>query len=433
MRISSIVLILTLLVTSDTAKANSVLVYREGIRDAARSVASIRPSGPLLSRAEKLALWSHWNAFLDYLLALDSLAKNESLGIRYVAFLASYRGATEMIEAAGRLPAADTILNDAVPEIGLPRGTYSRVKFRFLNVARAAEYSAFELLYRTRGAEADPRLRAAIEEDSRYVLALGRGKGQVLTAANAVKVVESSALRALFPVQKGVAEWMGDTRVARHGRALITAAQIAGLKTRLEPGDILLERREWYLSNIGLPGFWPHAALYVGDAEERRRYFGGEAPELRNVPAGARVIEAISEGVSFTTLEYSAAADSLAVLRPRLSKREKAAAIARAAHYVGRPYDFDFNFDTDASLVCSEVIYRAYEDRIRFPVAEVAGRKTMPPNNLVRDFDTTFGTPRQQFDLIVFFDGRERERRAVEAPVAEFRSSAKRPKWHILK
>jgi hypothetical protein len=184
---------------------------------------------------------------------------------------------------------------------------------------------------------------------------------------------------------------MGDTRVRRGDSALVSPAQIAALPGRLLPGDVLLERREWFLSNLGLPGFWTHAALYVGTPEERRAFFDdagvralareegqpdGDLDALlaAREPAAAaasrtpdaaghppRVLEAISEGVSFTTLEHSAAADSIAVLRPLLDRRARAVALLRAFHYAGRPYDFDFDFLTDASLVCSELVYKAYE------------------------------------------------------------------------
>lgn len=56
----------------------------------------------------------------------------------------------------------------------------------------------------------------------------------------------------------------------------------------------------------------------------------------------------------------------------------------------------------------------------------------MPANEMVRQFDAQFGTPEQQFDLVVFLDGHERGRKAVESDVAAFRASWKRPKWHIL-
>jgi hypothetical protein len=52
----------------------------------------------------------------------------------------------------------------------------------------------------------------------------------------------------------------------------------------------------------------------------------------------------------FTTLEHAAGADHVAALRPRLPAVEKAAAVLRAFGYAGRPYDFDFDFRTDAAL-----------------------------------------------------------------------------------
>ena len=51
----------------------------------------------------------------------------------------------------------------------------------------------------------------------------------------------------------------------------------------------------------------------------------------------------------------------MAALRPRLPAVEKAAAILRAFGHARRPYDFNFDFRTDATLVCSELIYKVYE------------------------------------------------------------------------
>jgi hypothetical protein len=42
--------------------------------------------------------------------------------------------------------------------------------------------------------------------------------------------------------------------------SLISQAQPAALQPRRKPGDVLLVRSEWFLSNVSLPRFWPHAA-----------------------------------------------------------------------------------------------------------------------------------------------------------------------------
>lgn len=447
------------------ADAKAVEVYRAGLEAAVSNMEEIagRVGKRMLTAEEKEDARATWSAFLDYLLALDSIGayhrdlKSEpAMVVTYAAFLAQYRGALSMIDATSDLPGVDAVLNEPAPRIGLAEGSYARVKLRWLNVARATEYAALESLYIVRGGSSFPALRAGIAEDARVVLEAGRGKGPAQTAANAVKIASSAAFTAWFPVQKGVAEWMGDTRVARANTFLITQRQIDDLAPRLEPGDVFLERREWYVSNIGLPGYWPHTALFIGDATQRRRYFddddvrawvrgqgqsdGDFESFLRTHYAtaharssDARVIEAVSEGVSFTTLDHSAGADSLAVLRPRTTKREKAIAIARAFGYIGLPYDFNFDFHTDGSLVCSEVVYKAYEGSVALPLTSTMGRLNTPPNEIVHEFDKNFGTPRQQFDLVLFLDGHESRKVAVAASLEEFRSSWKRPKWHIVK
>lgn len=438
-----------------------------------------RPPGALLTRQEKMVLWSTWSSVLDHVVALDSLRKSHedflslpdkerkdrSFSLYQGAFLAEYRFSLEFIELAEHNPDLDTVLNEEVPELGLGPGTYKGFKLRFLNVARASEFAALELIGKGLGS-AEGDLAQAQDDDRAVISRMGKGPGLRLTAENAADIVKKAGFIAWFPVQKGASSWMGDVRVRRGGTALISAAQIRGMKARLEPGDILLERREWFLSNLGLPGFWTHAALYIGTPEERTRALSG--PEVaqwvrsQGVESGEfeallrtrfpeayerscavqhgtppRVLEAISEGVSFTTLEHTAQADSFAVLRPRLGKEAKARAVLQAFHYSGRPYDFNFDFRTDASLVCSELIYKAYEPSegqagLRFVMEELMDRTLTTPNTMAFQFDEEYDRPERQIDLVLFLDGYEKGNQAVEANAETFRLSWKRPKWHVL-
>ena len=95
---------------------------------------------------------------------------------------------------------------------------------------------------------------------------------------------------AWLPIQAGVSEWMGDTKVYRVNQSLVSEGQIEALKTKLQPGDVLLERREWFLSNIGLPGFWPHAALYIGTAAERQAFLADAEVLIACRPASSAAV-----------------------------------------------------------------------------------------------------------------------------------------------
>lgn len=469
------------------ADAGTVRLYRDGLSSALAYATSqpelfpkTRQKGAVLmaaaTRDQARALWQR---MLDYYLALDSVRRyhagfagltdkgerERALVVHYAAFLAQYRHALDFLELAETNPALDILFNEPMPELGLPKGSFANFKLRFLNVLRATEFAALQTVYQASGGRQAPDLRLAIKDDSAQIWRAGRGAGPAMTLKNGMAIVQRTGANALFPVQAGVAGWMGDTKVYRATRSLISQEQIRTLI--LEPGDILLERREWYLSNVGLPGYWPHAAIYIGTPAERATYFSdphvqtwvrsrgetsGDFERLlqHDFPAAydtsrkpqehehvPRIIEAISEGVSFTTLEHSAEADALAVLRPRLTKRDKAVALWRAFRYHGRPYDFDFDFRSDAALVCTELVYKSYEPSaetagLGLPLVSLLGRIATPANALVHQFDTQYGTPAQQTDLVIFLDGHERSRSARVSDVAEFRRSWRRPKWHIL-
>jgi permuted papain-like amidase YaeF/Yiix C92 family enzyme len=434
-----------------------------------------------LNREQRMIAWQSWHNFLDYVLFFDSMGymysevyltgkgkseKEEPFIAAFACFLAQYRFAMEYIDRMENNPGMHVILNEAVPEMGLEEGSYARVKFRFLNVIRGAEFARLNVLYLYYKQDTKSPLQSAIEEDMAMIWEAGKGKGPALTAQNALKIVGNFGFTAWFPVQKNISALMGNIKVWRPGFSLISPAQIEQLKEKLRPGDILLQRREWYATNVGIPGFWTHAALYIGSPEERSNYFTDPGLKKWVEEQGAkdgifdtllqnkyptkyqlsitpheekqipRVLEAIAEGVSFTTLEHSAAADSIVVLRPNLSQKDIGRAIIKAFHYSGRPYDFNFDFRTDSELVCSELIYKAYEGTwgaggLSLPLSEVLERPLLSPNEIARIFDEEYSREEQQFTLVAFLDGNETKQKAIESNVESFRSSWKRPKWHI--
>ena len=269
--------------------------------------------------------------------------------------------------------------------------------------------------------------------------------------------LEQIVFETWLPLQKGVAEGMSLIRTT-HRPNFITQDDIRSIMPELEPGDILLERRNWYLTNIGIPGFWPHTALYTGTLAELDRYFEGipvpgaasvsdylraQLPDLFALLSGQspdgyafRVFEALGPGVIPTPLEISAAADYLAVLRPRLDKQDKLKAILRAFSFHGRPYDYNFDFITDDALVCSELIYKAYEPGeagagLTFQLEETAGRPLLPPHSMVRKFAREYGTENAELEFVLFLDGSENEKKAIRRDASAFSDSCRRSKWDV--
>ena len=237
-----------------------------------------------------------------------------------------------------------------------------------------------------------------------------------------------------------VSTWIGDFRIKSRPEhtGLITSEQVAELRKVLQPGDILLERRNWFMSNAFLPGYWPHTALYLGDPESLKALGVVSDPRVaRNWrafttpdPRGHRyaVIEAMSEGVVFTTFEHSVGeADAVAVLRPRITDAQRREMVARAFSHYGKPYDFEFDFFSTDRLVCTEVVYRSLDGMIALPLTPILGRRALPAMGFVQLYSQTRGREDRPFDLLYFLDAEEDRSRAVVATETVFLETLKRP------
>jgi hypothetical protein len=464
--------------------------------DGRRDLFRAQPARTLTPEEERFVL-DTWVGYLDAAMAIDAirefhedfygfdLSRMErerhvrSFLLSFAAELSLFENTTRVIDILDGNENAVRFLNVERAENGIDRDSVARVREElsgltdFSRVAAGKRYLDYlERVHQSGRGAAPERLDWLWGRVESYVSAVEsrRRRDVVMVAAGSDFAPILRAMKHVsFPVQKGVAEWMGDVRVKRKGKYLISEEQARTLQGELAPGDVLLSRKNWYLSNIGLPGFWPHAILYVGTMEQMQSAFD-EDPAVRawvlertgeqmsfteylavSYPAAWRersnsaaaggampltLIEAVSEGVIQNTL-YGASGDFIVALRPRLSPEVKARAVFAAFSYLERPYDFDFDFATDHALVCTEVVWRSYRPEnaetgrpgLRLEPIPVAGRLTLPANEIAKTFRDEHGSADAQFDFVYYLEGREAELAAVPAGVEAFLETPSRSKW----
>lgn len=154
----------------------------------------------------------------------------------------------------------------------------------------------------------------------------------------------------------------------------------------LQPGDILLEKTPFRLTDAFIPGHWGHVAIWVGNEEQLRELGIWEHPLVQryqqDIRKGRGVVEALREGVTMNKLKHFLNVDDLAVLRhEQLSPAQRSEVVLQALRQVGKAYDFNFDVETTDRIVCSELVYHAYGD-LRWPVARHLGRATISPDNV---------------------------------------------------
>jgi hypothetical protein len=93
------------------------------------------------------------------------------------------------------------------------------------------------------------------------------------------------------------------------------------------------------------------------------------------------VLEALRiPGVTLNTIEHFMDIDDLLILRsPGLTQNGEM--ILQALEQYGKPYDFNFDVETQRELVCSELVYVVY-DQEDWPTERSFGRYTIGPDQV---------------------------------------------------
>lgn len=158
------------------------------------------------------------------------------------------------------------------------------------------------------------------------------------------------------------------------------------LSRELRAGDILLEKTPFRLTDKFIPGYWGHAAIWVGTATELKELgiWGHPVvvPHHEAIEHGEGVLEVLRSGVQLNTLRSFLNVDSLALLRHSgLDRESLQKRIVVGFRQVGKQYDFRFDIETTDVMSCTELVYLVHSD-IEWSDTKVLGHHTINPDQV---------------------------------------------------
>jgi hypothetical protein len=348
-----------------SARIFAIAAIHDGWLDTDQPVSDDHRRGTVLSLAASLTLYEGWLATAALLDADDGLRRRLQLG------------------DPGHGVPPDVLHRLADDALDTGHRRHVRAKIAWCDRERAGL---------TRLAEAEPAVRwCCLRVLGSPALAL-MGTGPLGELWQRVTVAErrtrDDALRLAADAVGGLSQLFGNAVGAvqvRHGRLHGDASAAARIRAVLEPGDILVEKTPFRLTDKLIPGYWGHVAVWVGDADQVRALGLWDdplvVPHRERLAAGAGVCEALRDGVTLNTLAHFLDVDAVAVLRPTAGDR--LAHLRGCLRQLGKAYDFNFDVETSDRIVCSELVYAACTD-LPWPTERALGRHTISPDAVAR-------------------------------------------------
>lgn len=308
------------------------------------------------------------------------------------------RSARYVVRQFYELDQARGLLNQADPAYGIPPGMFDYIQrgsthpatlVRYLRAARYAEAHQVEFETLRTDPLSGPLLNLLAAEQP-YIEKQKR-KHAAAYAACQIHRIRHKPVKQYRNVMWGLFEASGRAiaemrnpfhrkRVRRQVRHQVAAV--------MQPGDILITRHDDAMSNLFLPGFWPHAALVIGRPAQRLQLGVAQSPEqAARSQDPICILEAKKDGVRFRALRETLSVDAFMLLRPVFANdQDRRRSIERALSHEGKLYDFEFDFTRSDRLVCTEVVYRSLDglEGLHFDLIRKAGRFTLPAETLLK-------------------------------------------------
>lgn len=209
----------------------------------------------------------------------------------------------------------------------------------------------------------------------------------------------------------------------RKGKLYRNGDVLADVSSTLRAGDILLEKTPFRLTDKLIPGYWGHAAVWIGTEAELKELGIWDNPLVTShrdeIREGRLVVEALRSGVEMNTIQHFLNIDSIGILRMANQSRDvRANTVIQALRQVGKPYDFNFDVESKGRVYCSKLVYLSYSG-VDWPTKRSLGRTTFTPDDVAVKAGRN-GT----LQLVTFYHDGRRVTDAPELRMAELMGTA---------
>ena len=237
-----------------------------------------------------VSYWQARNALFELVSSLHKIERfpeelqPKALTIAYAGALVLVDAARFMRESFHDRPIVRAKLNEPEPHFGIAEGTYDLVQTSLTSPVHAWHlYHAttfvqqhWDELQELGNSDSDfqtvldliPKLQHRLDVSvESYVVARTRSRTRSLSN----RIGRDLIGRAIYGLQKCVSRLISGYYVHPGHQPGLPEDIDRQLQDELQPGDIIVTRKEYAFTNYFLPGYWPHVAMYIGTPDDLKQ------------------------------------------------------------------------------------------------------------------------------------------------------------------
>jgi len=243
-------------------------------------------------------------------------------------------------------------------------------------------------------------------------------------------------LKILFFISKHIWNIIAKTNFSNRKKWLIQKENINKYLKKAKVGDIFLTRRNWNASNLTIPWFWKHMSVFLWKWKYIKKNYITDFKFLKNLKDNENyIIEAYSKWVQIITLdEFISNNDYLWISRTIFKKEKIDRVLNKLFQYYWVWYDYIFNFYSNNSVICSEIVLKSYapdfewDEWLQLQLKKIWVGLSYPPNDLINEIFSE----NSKIKPVFFIDTIEKKHFNFINTKSEFNKSKNRSRFSFM-